>query len=155
MRGLGLLVLRCIVGVGFVAHGLPKLIPVWGGGPRETAVLLEKAGVSWTFLVTIGTGLVETLSGVLLLAGAFVVWASLVLAATTAATALVLYLPHGFFLNWSLDSAVPHGYEFHLLRFGALVCLMLAGPGGLSYDLGRQSKKETKNKKKTKKKMGQ
>ena len=71
MPGLGLLTLRLTVGIGFVAHGLPKLIPVWGGNPRAAAATLESAGVGWPYLVAVGTGLAETLGGLLLLAGAY------------------------------------------------------------------------------------
>ena len=138
MPGLGLLTLRLTVGLGFVAHGLPKLIPVWGGNPRAAAATLESAGVGWSYLVAVGTGLAETLGGLLLLAGAYTPWVSLVLAAPTVAIGAVRYLPHGYFLNWSLDPDSDHGYEFHLLRVATLVCLMLAGPGRLSYDARRK-----------------
>lgn len=138
MPGLGLLTLRLIVGIGFIAHGLPKLLPVWGGSPSVTAVVLSSAGIGWPYLVTVGTGLAETLGGLLLIAGAYTPWASLVLVAPTAAIGAVLYLPHGYFLNWSLNSETSHGYEFHLLRVATLVCLMMAGPGAIAYDARRR-----------------
>ena len=138
MLGLGLLTLRLIVGFGFIAHGLPKLVPVWGGSPSGTAVVLASASIGWPYLVTVGTGLAETLGGLLLVAGAYTPWAALVLAAPTAAIGAVLYLPHGYFLNWSLDPETNHGYEFHLLRIATLVCLMMAGPGTIAYDTRRK-----------------
>ena len=139
MLGLGLLTLRLIVGFGFIAHGLPKLVPVWDGSPSATAVPLASAGLGWPYLVTVGAGLAETLGGLLLVAGAYTPWAALVLAAPTAAIGAVLYLPHGYFLNWSLDPETNHGYEFHLLRIATLVCLMMAGPGTIAYDARRKS----------------
>ena len=43
MRGLGLLVLRFAIGIVFVVHGLPKLVPVWETGPAQASALLEAA----------------------------------------------------------------------------------------------------------------
>ena len=134
MRGLGLLTLRLVVGLGLMAHGLPKLVPVWGGSPRQNAAILEGAGIGGAYLVTVGTGLVESLGGLLLMVGAYTVWVSGLLALTTVAMGALLHLPHGFFLNWILDPERQHGYEFHFLRAGALVCLMVAGPGAVSHD---------------------
>ena len=146
MRGLGLLILRLVVGVGFVAHGVPKLFSSWGPSPRETTALLENAGVASAYLVTMAMGVVETLGGTLLLVGGYTVWAALLLTVTTAAVGGVLYFPNGYFLNWSLDGSTQHGYELHVLRVGALACLMLAGPGGLSFDALREKQNGLKRK---------
>ena len=141
MRGLGLLILRLVVGIVFIAHGLPKLLPVWGGGPADTAALLEASGVSAAYPVAVGTGLAEVLAGALLVAGAYTLVVGFLLAATTAATSSVVHLSNGFFLNWSLEAGVGHGYEFDFLRLGALVCMILSGPGALAYDTHRASEK--------------
>ena len=114
-------VLRVIVGSVFVAHGLPKLIPIWGGSPSATAVYFE------------------ALAGLALVAGFYTLWAAVALASDVALTIWKAHLPHGFFLNWTLASGVGHGYEFHLVLLGALACLMLAGPGALSID-GRRAR---------------
>ena len=134
MRGLGLLILRLAVGVMFIAHGLPKLVPVWGGRPADTAALLEASGVSAAYPVAVSIGVVEVLAGVLLVAGAYTVVVALLLTATTVATSWMFHLSNGSFLNWSLEAGVEHGYEFDFLRLSALVCVMLSGPGALAYD---------------------
>ena len=72
-----------------------------------------------------------------LAAGAYTLLAAALLTATTAATSWLLHLSNGFFLNWSLESGVEHGYEFDLVRLGVLVCRILAGPGTLAYDTRR------------------
>lgn len=137
MQGAGLLILRLVLGLTFVAHGLPKLIPVWGTGPREAAALLETAGIDPAYPIAVGSGLVELLGGVLLLAGGYTAWTSLLLVATTGAIAWRLYLPHGFFINWSLTPGQGHGYEHALLLVGGLVCLLVSGPGRLAIDRRR------------------
>lgn len=150
MRGLGLLILRLTVGVIFIAHGLPKLFPVWGSRPADTVALFEASGISAAYPVVVGTGLAEALAGALLVGGAYTVAAALLLAATTAATSWMFHLSNGFFLNWSLEAGVGHGYEFDFLRLGALVCVMLAGPGALAYDARRaRAKGSSRSQKKT------
>jgi len=137
MRGLGPLILRLAVGVVFFAHGLPKLVPVWGHSPRQAAMLLELAGVASAYPLSVGLGIVELLAGLLLIAGAFTVWVTLLLGTTTAVMAWVLHVSNGFYLNWPLEPSVGHGYEFDLLLVSGLACLMLTGPGLLSYDARR------------------
>ena len=45
-----------------------------------------------------------------------------------------IHLPHGFFLNLSLEPGVGHGYEFAMVLLGGLICLLLNGPGAVSID---------------------
>ncbi len=144
MRGLGLLALRVSVGVVYMAHGLQKLFPICDGSPQLTAVALETAGVSSAYLVTVGSGLAEVIGGGLLIFGAYTTWTALLVGTTTVAIGMLLYYPNGFFLNWSLASGVAHGAEFDVLRLGALVCLMFAGPGALSFDARRASERENR-----------
>jgi putative oxidoreductase len=48
-----------------------------------------------------------------------------------------VHAPNGFFLNWTNAPGQGHGYEFHLVLLGALVALILSGPGALSVDARR------------------
>jgi len=148
MRGLGLLILRLALGVVFIAHGLPKLLPVWGSRPADTAALLEASGVSAAYPVAVGTGLAEVLAGILLIVGAYTVVAAVLLAVTTAATSLMFHLSNGFFLDWSLEAEVGHGCEFDVLRLSALVCVMFSGPGTFAYDAWRAREKGSRKKQK-------
>ena len=45
MHGGGSTILRLVLGVVFLAHGLPKLLPVFGGSPAETAAMFEASGL--------------------------------------------------------------------------------------------------------------
>lgn len=148
MRGLGLLTLRLTIGAVFVAHGLPKLVPVWGRSPADAAALLEATGVAAAYPVAVGTGLVEVLAGGLLAVGAYTSLAAALLTATTAAMSWVLHVSNGFFLNWSLETEVGHGYEFDLVRLSVLVCLIFTGPGMLAYDMGRTEARGANGRKK-------
>ena len=80
--------------------------------------------------------------GVALVLGVFTGWTAFALLLTTAVTSWKLHLPHGLFLNWSLEPGVGHGYEFDLLLIGALLSLMMTGGGSLSVDRARHSAAE-------------
>ena len=138
MRGLGPSLLRLAVGTVFVAHGLVKLLPVPGGGVRETAALFESLAFQVPYAVVMTLGWVEVAGGVALVLGAYTGWVAFALLLTTAVTSWKLHLPHGLFLNWSLEPGVQHGYEFDLLLIGALLSLMATGAGSLSVDRARQ-----------------
>ena len=133
----GLLWLRLAVGAVFAAHGLAKLIPIWGRSPATTVALFESVGLTPAYPITLAAGGVELLCGVVLIAGAYTPWVTLVLAAYTAVTVWKIHLAHGFFLNWTLEPGGGHGYEYHLLLIAALVCLLFGGPGAASVDAGR------------------
>jgi uncharacterized membrane protein YphA (DoxX/SURF4 family) len=45
-----------------------------------------------------------------------------------------VHFRNGFFLNWTLTPGRGHGMEYNLVLIGALLCLMLTGPGALSVD---------------------
>ena len=60
MQGVGLLVLRLTLGLTLVLHGLPKLVPMWGMGPRETEALFVAAGVTPAYAIAVGYGLNNT-----------------------------------------------------------------------------------------------
>ena len=134
MRGLGLLVLRVAIGVVSVMDGLPKLVPIWGNGPAQA--LLESAGVASAYPATVGTGIAEVVGGGLLIAGAYTPWVAVLLAVTTGITTWVLHLPSGV-VNWTSELGVGRGVEFEFLRISTLLCLMMTGPGALSYDTRR------------------
>ena len=142
MKGLGPSLLRLAVGTVFVAHGLVKLLPVPGGGVPETVALFESLQFQAPYAVAMILGWVEVSGGVALVLGAYTGWTAFALLLTTAVTSWKLHLPHGLFLNWSLEPGVGHGYEFDLLLIGALLSLMVTGAGSLSVDRARQSAAE-------------
>jgi putative oxidoreductase len=126
------------VGTVFVAHGLMKLLPVPGGGLTETAAMFEALAFQAPYAVAMVLGGVETAGGVALVLGAYTGWTTFALLLTTAVTSWKLHIPHGLFLNWSLEPDAGHGYEFDLLLTGALLSLMMTGGGSLSVDRARQ-----------------
>jgi putative oxidoreductase len=128
-------VLRLAVGAVFAAHGAQKLFGLWGGGGLTgTAAFFAQLGLEPAFPLAIFVGLVELAGGLLLAAGAFTLVASALLTVNMLVAVWMVHLPSGFFLNWTMAAGAGHGYEFNLALIGALVSLMLTGPGALSFD---------------------
>jgi putative oxidoreductase len=145
MQPYGPAVLRVAIGAIFVAHGAQKLFGVWGGsGLRSTADWFGQLGLTPAFPLAGLVGATELAGGVLLIAGALTVYASLALAVEMLVATWKVHLANGFFLNWSLTPGRGHGFEFNVALIGALVCLMLVGPGALSIDGRRARSAESK-----------
>ncbi len=127
MQPYGPVVLRLVVGAVFVAHGAQKLFGIWGGaGLAGTASFFSQIGLAPAFPLAVFVAAVEFAGGALLIAGALTFIAALVLSADMAVAIWKVHLANGFFL--------PAGTEFALTLIGALVALMLTGPGALSVD---------------------
>jgi putative oxidoreductase len=138
MESYGPAVLRLAVGAIFIAHGAQKLFGVWGGGGLSgTATHVATLGLSPPFPLAVLVAVLAFMGGLLLVAGALTRAVSILLAAATLVAIWIVHRPHGFFLNWAALPERGHGYEFHLLLVGALLCLALTGPGVLSVDDAR------------------
>ena len=135
MLAWGVTLLRLTVGAVFVAHGLPKLFgPMWGTSPEGTVALFALVGLQPAPLLAVTVGIVELCGGMALFLGAFTRLMSALLAIIMAVAIWKVHWPYGFFLNLSLEPGVGHGFEYALVLFAALFCLMLNGPGVLAFD---------------------
>ena len=128
--------LRLIVGFGFMQHGIAKL----SRGPDAFATILQALGVPAPHVMAWLTILVEVLGGLAVLLGAFVVLASLPMAALLVVAIFTVHLPYGFssikLIAVSPAGAQfgPVGYECNLLYLACLVALVLGGPGPVAID---------------------
>ena len=137
-------VLRLAVGVVFAAHGAQKLFGLLGGGGLTgTAAFFNQLGLTPAYPLAILVGTVEFAGGLLLVAGAFTLVTSAALTVTMLVAVWTVHLSSGFFLNWTVAPGQGHGYEFNLALVGALVSLMLTGPGAVSVDRYRARAAET------------
>lgn len=127
MQPYGPAVLRVVIGAIFVAHGAQKLFGIWGGGGIDgTTAFFTQLGLAPAMPLAILVGVVEFAGGLMLVCGALTLVVSLALTVNMLVAIAKVHLANGFFL--------PGGYEFNLALIGALVSLMLTGPGALSID---------------------
>jgi putative oxidoreductase len=135
MRPYGPLALRLAVGAVFVAHGLQKLLGIWGGpGFSGTVHMVGQLGFGFAYPLSILLILAELVGGALLVMGWWTLWASLALAVDMAIAIWKVHYPNGFFLNWAVTPGKGHGMEYNLVLIASLLCLILTGPGALSVD---------------------
>jgi len=135
----GPLLLRLIVGYGFILHGYAKL----ARGPETFAVVLHTLGAPLPLLLAWLTVFVELLGGIAVLIGAFVPIVSVPMAVVLLTALFTIHLPYGFF-SVKLVEVTDHGtrfgpvgYEIILLYLASLAALALGGAGPMSIDQWR------------------
>jgi putative oxidoreductase len=128
--------LRLIVGYGFVAHGVAKLMH----GPEHFVAITQALGVPAAPLMAWLTIVVELAGGLAVLLGAAIPLASLPMAAVLLVAIFTVHLPNGFssIKLQSVTATGAHfgqpGYETDLLYLAGLAALVLGGPGPLALD---------------------
>lgn len=130
------LLLRVVIGIGFVAHGWAKI----SRGTAGFEKLLAFEGVPLPHLNGMIGPYVELLGGAMLLVGAYVRVTVIPLFVTMLVAMLFVQGHYGFSAVKTIgltDAGPlfgPPGYEINLLYMAGLVSLFLTGSGGLSVD---------------------
>ena len=128
--------LRLIVGYGFMAHGIAKL----ARGPDNFAHILAALGTPFPALLSWATILLEIFGGAAFLLGALVTLVSIPSLVVLLVAIFTVHLPNGFssIKLQSVDAMGAHfgppGYETDLLYIACILALMLCGAGPLSVD---------------------
>jgi putative oxidoreductase len=115
--GYGLLPIRIIAGLTFIAHGLPKFFDVSGGYGFFESVNLPPE-------LFLPIALLEVGGGFAILLGILTRIASALLIIEMLGAILMVKLPKGFI----------GGYEFELLLISICLSLVILGPGKLSIE---------------------
>ena len=118
----GMLVLRVVVGVTFVLHGLDKLGDLSGAEQFFASLGIPVPGLMAPFVAV-----TETVGGVLLIAGLATPLVGAALTIDMLVALLTAHLSQGFF-------ASDGGFELVLLLGGASLGIGLAGAGRFSLD---------------------
>jgi len=118
----GLLGLRLVTGVIFIAHGLPKLGFMGGGGLEGIAGWLGGMGVPFPMLNAVLVTASETVGGVMLIVGFMTRFA--------AATQVIAMLVAIFMVHWSNGFTANGGYQWALLMAAAA---SLSQPGKTTF----------------------
>jgi putative oxidoreductase len=116
-----LLVVRIVVGVIFMAHGAQKLFGAFGG-PGLSAVVQMMGPLG--YLVAIG----EFFGGLGLVLGFLSRFSAASIIIIMLGAVAMVHGKFGFFMNWAGNQA-GEGFEYHLLAIGALLPIMIVGPG--------------------------
>lgn len=125
---LGLLIIRLVVGLSFVAHGAQKLFGWFGGyGPKGTGGWMESIGIKPGVAMAVMAGLMEFVGGALFAAGFGIVLASLLIIMTMVGAIVKVHGKNGY---W----ATSGGYEYNLLLIAIAVGVALTGAGAYSVD---------------------
>jgi putative oxidoreductase len=128
--------LRLIVGFGFMSHGLAKLTR----GADSFTRILAALGMPFPALLSWATILLEIFGGAAFLLGALVTLVSIPSLVVLLVAIVTVHLPNGFssIKLQSVDAMGAHfgqpGYETDLLYIACILALMLCGAGPLSVD---------------------
>ncbi|MDP2480593.1 MAG: DoxX family protein [Candidatus Palauibacterales bacterium] len=125
-RELGLAILRVVLGVVYVTHGLPKLM----GGHAATAGFLGQLGLPIPVLFAWIVTLLETFGGLALIAGYLVRPVALLFMVEMLVGIILVHAKVG----WYVIGPGTGGAEFNTVLIAALLALVLAGPGLASVD---------------------
>lgn len=124
-----LLCLRVVIGGGFVLHGWAK----WSRGPEKFGVLLQQLGIPFPETTAWTVTLLELFGGLMIVAGVFVMVASVPLIVTMLVAMFTVHWKHGFSsiktIGLTKEGPLfgPPGYEVNLLYIASLLVLAFAG----------------------------
>ncbi len=128
-----LLILRVLLGIVFIPHGMQKLFGLFGGYGFSgtfgwfTGTLHVPAVFAILAILAEGLGCLGLITGFLTRLSALGIGTNMVVAI------LMIHYKFGFFMNW--DGKQPgEGIEFHLLVIAIALALIIRGGGKWSVD---------------------
>jgi putative oxidoreductase len=121
------LILRILLGVVFIPHGLQKLLGFSGVMGMFTTQLGIPALFAFLAIIT------EILGPVALITGFLTRLAALALGVEMIVAALMLHVKNGFFMNW-FGNQKGEGFEYHILVVAIALALVIKGGGKWSVD---------------------
>ncbi|WP_419700472.1 DoxX family protein [Mucilaginibacter sp. NFX135] len=130
------LILRLIIGFGFMAHGWVKL----SRGPAGFEKLLAQTGVPFPHITSWIAPLTELLGGLAILLGAWVGIIAIPLIVIMLVAMFTIQIRYGFSAVKTIGLTSkgpifgPPGYEINLLYIAGLISLIFTGAGKLSID---------------------
>lgn len=126
--GLGLSVVRILVGLIFMAHGAQKLFGLFGGyGLEGTGQWMESIGLAPGYLMALLSGSAEFFGGLALVIGLLARPAALALSVTLVVAIFSVHIGNGLFMS-------NNGYEFALALLAGTVTVLIEGAGRFSVD---------------------
>ncbi len=125
---IGLLILRLVAGLSFMAHGAQKLFGWFGGhGLKGTGGWMESLGLKPGVLMAVMAGAGEFIGGLLFAAGLITPLGATLIVVTMIMAIVTVHGKNGY---WS----TANGYEYNLLLIAVAVGVALIGAGDYSLD---------------------
>lgn len=118
---------RVAAGAWLIPHGLRNLLGMFGLGPADPEGFFLDMGVQPGLAAAYAVGMLQVVSGLLLVVGFGTRLAALLAALFLGPAALIAHGPNGFF--W-----INGGYEYPLMWFVLALALVIKGGGGYSLD---------------------
>ncbi len=122
-----LLILRVLLGVVFIPHGLQKLMGFSGVMEMFTTKLGIPAVFAFLAIIAEGLGSWGLVTGLLTRLAAFGI------AVNMAVAVYMMHWQNGFFMNW-FGNQKGEGFEYHILVIAIALALMIRGGGKWSID---------------------
>lgn len=122
-----LLVLRILLGVVFIPHGMQKILGFSGTMQMFTTNL----HIPWVFAFL--AIMAEFLGSWGLITGLFTRVAAFGIGMNMAVAVYMLHWQNGFFMNW-FGNQKGEGFEYHILVIGMAIALIIKGGGKWSLD---------------------
>lgn len=128
MISIGLLLIRLVIGLSFMAHGAQKLFGWFGGhGLKGTGGWFESIGMKPGVRMALIAGLSELVGGALFGVGFLTPLAALMIAGTMFIAIIKVHGPNGY---W----ATQNGYEYNLTLLVVAISIAIIGPGYYAID---------------------
>ncbi|MFC5651042.1 DoxX family protein [Paenibacillus solisilvae] len=125
MINLGLLMIRLVIGVSFMGHGLQKLFGWFKGyGPKETGARMESFGFKPGVMIAVLVGLAEFIGGLLFATG-YLTKIATALIVITMLGAIKVHMPNGYWID-------KGGFEYPFVLAVVTLAIAFIGPGAFS-----------------------
>ncbi|MFC4618900.1 DoxX family protein [Camelliibacillus cellulosilyticus] len=121
---LGLLIIRLVVGITFIGHGVQKLFG-WAGGPGPTGMgqWLETLGIkTGSKIWGIVAGIFELVGGILFTIGFWTPLGAALIIVIMIDAILLVHAKNGY---WTQNG----GYEYNVVLIAVVIGVSLIGPG--------------------------
>lgn len=128
------LVLRVLLGIVFLPHGLQKVFGMFGGHGFAGTMGFFTGSLGIPALFAFLAIAAEFLGSLGLIAGLFTRIAALGVGVMITVAGLMLHVQNGFFMNW-FGNQKGEGYEYHILAAAIAAALVIKGGGKWSLDL--------------------
>lgn len=127
------LVLRVVLGLVILPHGLQKLFGWFGGHGFKGTMGFLTGAVKLPVIVAFLVIVIESFGSLALVLGFLGRVSALGVAAVMIGAAVTAHLSNGFFMNWT-GQQKGEGYEFHILAVAMALPVILFGSGAYSLD---------------------